>query len=446
LDITAPQTPQNIKLTHAFDQIFIESDPVSDNSLLGYSLFLRKSLSEIAKEIELKPTPQYLVKKPARDRFLYYSIKATDIAYNQSISTNEKAIYAEVDAVFKDISPTAAEILLQDQFQLTIPSNADTKENYYIVHHLKSKNDRPVFAYSGFNPISDYYRAEVAYPRNGLALFSIAFEYNPDIPQQYNLTAAQIKIFRYDGQHWMPVTGTNLSSNKINFEQTQLGYYLQTLPSITIFSDHNGPQIKFERLANNNLVPENLVITVNLIDNDTAIDPSSFKLTVDSKQFLIPSNYFEFKDQYGREGTLIVSIPAIIGSMLTEGRHLISIECKDLAGNTNVKTIEVKHLKSFAVENPLNYPNPILKGASTKLSFQLSQPADEILIRVFSTTGRLVKEIDAGPALVGYNEVPWDVRDNWGDYLANDVYLYTVIAKSTHGETIRAQGKLVVVK
>jgi hypothetical protein len=57
-----------------------------------------------------------------------------------------------------------------------------------------------------------------------------------------------------------------------------------------------------------------------------------------------------------------------------------------------------------------------------------------------------VKEINAGPALVGYNEIPWDVRDNWGDYLANDVYLYTVIAKSTHGETIRAQGKLVVVK
>jgi len=446
LDTTAPETPQNLKLTHAFDQIFIESDFVSDNSLLGYSLFLRKSPTEISKEIELKPTPQYLVKKPARDQFLYYAIKATDIAYNQSVTTNEKAVYSEADAVFKVLTPTANEILLQDQLQLGIPSNADTKENYYVVHHLKSKNYRPAFAYSGFNPISDYYRAEVAYPRNILSPLPMAFEYNPAIAQQYNLTAAQIKIFRYDGLHWIPVANSSVSGNKIVFDQTQLGYYVQTLPGVTLFSDHNGPQIKFERLANNNLVPENLMITANLTDNDTAIDPSSFKLTVDSKQYLIPSSYFVFKDQYGREGTLIVSIPAIMGSMLTEGRHLISIECKDLAGNTSVKTIEVKHLKSFAVENPLNYPNPILKGTSTKLSFQLSQAADQIIIRIYSTTGRLVKEINAGPALVGYNEVPWDVRDNWGDYLANDVYLYTVIAKSNRGETVRAQGKLVVVK
>jgi hypothetical protein len=239
LDMTAPHNPENLKISHAFEQLFIESNLVSDNSLLGYSLFLRKSPSELAKEIELKPTPQYLVKKPVRDQFLYYSIKATDIAYNQSVSTNEKAIYAEVDAVFKAVANTQNEILRQDDLQLSVPSHSDIKENYYVLHHLKPKNYRPVFAYSGFSAISDPYRAEVAYPRDLLTPLHLEFGYNPQAPAQMNLTPQQIKVFRHDGMHWMPVSNTLVSGNKIIFDQSSLGYYLLAIPGVTINSTNN---------------------------------------------------------------------------------------------------------------------------------------------------------------------------------------------------------------
>jgi hypothetical protein len=65
---------------------------------------------------------------------------------------------------------------------------------------------------------------------------------------------------------------------------------------------------------------------------------------------------------------------------------------------------------------------------------------------VFSTTGKLLQEINAGPALVGYNEVPWNVFDRFGQYLANDVYIYVVIARSVDGEQQTAKGKLMVLQ
>ena len=61
-----------------------------------------------------------------------------------------------------------------------------------------------------------------------------------------------------------------------------------------------------------------------------------------------------------------------------------------------------------------------------------------------TVTGRVVREIlqdEIGPMKIGNNisQYAWDGRDEYGDQLANGVYLYRVIAK-INGEDIKNRG------
>lgn len=61
-------------------------------------------------------------------------------------------------------------------------------------------------------------------------------------------------------------------------------------------------------------------------------------------------------------------------------------------------------------------------------------------IQIMTVTGKVVREImqnELGPLHIGRNitEYAWDGRDEYGDQLANGIYLYRVITK-LNGESI----------
>jgi flagellar hook assembly protein FlgD len=80
------------------------------------------------------------------------------------------------------------------------------------------------------------------------------------------------------------------------------------------------------------------------------------------------------------------------------------------------------------------YPNPF--STSTRFVFTLTGNVipDELKIQIMTVTGRVVREItqdEIGPIRVGNNisEYAWNGRDEFGDQLANGVYLYRVITR-----------------
>ena len=82
----------------------------------------------------------------------------------------------------------------------------------------------------------------------------------------------------------------------------------------------------------------------------------------------------------------------------------------------------------------LNYPNPF--STSTRFVFTLTGDLvpDEVFIQIMTISGRVVREIsesEIGPIQIGRNitEFAWDGRDQFGDLLANGVYLYRVKAQ-----------------
>ena len=92
-----------------------------------------------------------------------------------------------------------------------------------------------------------------------------------------------------------------------------------------------------------------------------------------------------------------------------------------------------------------NYPNPF--SNETYFTFKLTQIPDQLKIKIFTISGRLIKELIVLPSSLNYdfNRIEWDGRDEDGDLAANGVYLYKVIMKRG-SETIQATQKLAIVR
>ena len=85
-------------------------------------------------------------------------------------------------------------------------------------------------------------------------------------------------------------------------------------------------------------------------------------------------------------------------------------------------------------------------STSTRFVFTLtgSEEPDEIIIQILTVSGRVVREISEdqlGRVYIGRNitEYAWDGTDEFGDPLANGVYLYTVKAQISGEEILRLE-------
>ncbi len=85
-----------------------------------------------------------------------------------------------------------------------------------------------------------------------------------------------------------------------------------------------------------------------------------------------------------------------------------------------------------------NYPNPFNGG--TTLSFELPR-RDRIMLRVYDTLGRTVREQSLGELPVGRSDFYWNARDNRGNSLPSGVY-YCVL----EGSAGRAMQKLLYLR
>ena len=123
-------------------------------------------------------------------------------------------------------------------------------------------------------------------------------------------------------------------------------------------------------------------------------------------------------------------------SLLVQG----SDKSGNLSGDLEYK-IDFEVIHESMITQIMNYPNPF--STSTRFVFTLTGDyiPDDFQIQIMTVTGKVVREIDEvefGPMSIGRNisEFAWDGRDQFGDLLANGVYLYRVKAK-INGEDIK---------
>lgn len=197
---------------------------------------------------------------------------------------------------------------------------------------------------------------------------------------------------------------------------------------------------------------------VHILDGDIVSGKPTILVTLkDENQFLALNDTADFKVFLRYPGQTVAQLipwgndmqftPAMLPDnsckilftpqLVQDGVYELIVQAKDRSDNESGLidyriTFEV--VNKSTITNVLNYPNPF--STSTRFVFTLtgSEVPDLFTIQIMTITGKVVREIDKdelGYIHIGRNitDYAWDGMDEFGDPLANGVYLYRVITR-----------------
>lgn len=257
---------------------------------------------------------------------------------------------------------------------------------------------------------------------NGTIRASLAYDrYHPELRAAARQKRLRIFLYGFASRTWLSAT-TSID--------TISGFARADLPEPGIFSlfsinDSNPPNIDVvisgHSVTNGDMVAEQPQVSATLAD-DSGIDlrPGVLRFLVDD-QALEPTAYnLQLADTEAKIVTLTV-VPR-----LTSGTHRLRIEATDRIGNPAAKEFQVRVQSSFVLQALANHPNPF--AGSTVIAYTLTQPAQEVSLRIYTVAGRLIRELKYFDE-VGYVEHEWDGTDEAGVEVANGVYYLRFVAR-----------------
>ncbi|HWY11328.1 MAG TPA: C25 family cysteine peptidase, partial [Bacteroidia bacterium] len=205
------------------------------------------------------------------------------------------------------------------------------------------------------------------------------------------------------------------------------------------------------RIMNGDVVSAKPYILINLKDENKFLalnDTSAFVVFIKKPNDLVEqriyfANGLKFTPaQLPNNSCKIEYNPALV----QDGKHLLIVQGKDRSRNQSGAIdyrITFDVINKSTITQVVNYPNPF--STSTRFVFNLtgSEVPETFNIQIMTITGKIVKTImkdELGPLHVGRNitEYAWDGKDDFGDKLANGVYLYKVQTK-INGQNIEHQ-------
>ncbi len=128
-------------------------------------------------------------------------------------------------------------------------------------------------------------------------------------------------------------------------------------------------------------------------------------------------------------------------TFLQDGDYRLLVNGRDASGNESAAldwSVTFKIITKSSLSNILNYPNPFSTSTCFVYTLTGSEPPAHFKIQVMTVSGRVVREIteqEFGPLKPGTHrsEFCWNGHDEYGDQLANGVYLYRIVAKKLDG-------------
>ncbi|MCB0277649.1 MAG: hypothetical protein KDI06_22730, partial [Calditrichaeota bacterium] len=136
----------------------------------------------------------------------------------------------------------------------------------------------------------------------------------------------------------------------------------------------------------------------------------------------------------GRENRAVVEWQARLGE---DGAYQLIVQGRDASGNESGEweyRVRFEVINRRSISQILPYPNPF--STATRFVYTLTgdREPEYFLMRILTPSGRIVREVtkeEFGPMRIGthLSDFVWDGTDNFGDRLANGVYLYQVVTK-----------------
>lgn len=251
----------------------------------------------------------------------------------------------------------------------------------------------------------------------------------------------QVSTYNLSGQHSLEV----YFNDGPQPELTKVNNYL--FKSFKVNADVINPvlDVTFDgyRIINGDFVSTKPIIRI------TSKDDSRFKLQNDTSSFVLflrkpnqtdydritlTDNQVRFIPASGPENKATLEYKPELNA---DGLYSLKVLSKDASGNlagSDFYEIDFNVLGKSTITNFFPYPNPATTNVRFVFTLTGSAPPDQLLIRIMTISGKVVKEINKdefGPIKIGQNmsEFAWDGTDNYGDRLANGVYLYQVFTR-----------------
>ena len=241
-----------------------------------------------------------------------------------------------------------------------------------------------------------------------------------------------------------------IGSEKDQPEQFYFNNLAQT--SFSVIKDNTNPilDVTFDgvHILNNDIVSPNPFIVIELDDENPFlilsenIDTANFQIEIMSPNSNVWQRINFFND-------LIPNLEWFINEdenkftieyhpkFTEDGTYTLRVQGQDKSGNSSGDEpyeIQFEVIQKSSISNIYNYPNPF--STKTHFAFTLtgSKIPEKLELQILNVRGRLVKQIsltDNEVIRIGNNitEYFWDGKDDFGDPLANGVYLYRVISE-----------------
>ncbi len=173
--------------------------------------------------------------------------------------------------------------------------------------------------------------------------------------------------------------------------------------------------------------------------NDTSISTVEVKFPDNSvRQYHFDNDTLRFTPATsGVDNSAMINFtPTFTKTYNAEGDdYELSIKAKDRSGNsagTMAYRVAFRVINKPMISNLLNYPNPFSTSTAFVFTLTGSEVPQNIKIQILTVTGKIVREItkdELGPIHIGRNitEFKWNGNDQYGQKLANGVYLYRVV-------------------
>ena len=284
---------------------------------------------------------------------------------------------------------------------------------------------------------------EIDFYENGSNLFRGAFDF------QNNYFKTQFRIpkdISYSSENAI-INYRLLNSNEIEIGSNNKLFLRIGNPS----NDVNGPLINFETtngrfLRDNDFFNpgENIVVVIS--------DPMGINITNEEGHEIIYYNdkenakdYTIITDKFFYDKNSLTVGKIIIDNINSNQNLQLGIQAWDNANNPSERFINLKFInsKKFEIINVMNFPNPF--SNQTKFTFEISNEA-EVHIDIYTLEGKKIKILNPIFCQAGFNKINWDGKDEFGNMLANGVYLYKVNAINLEGEKIYKIGRLAIFK
>lgn len=182
--------------------------------------------------------------------------------------------------------------------------------------------------------------------------------------------------------------------------------------------------VKLSDEMNELALDDTSLVTVNVIYPDGSLRRFYFNTNIDTLQFVPATS--------GLDNTATVNFRPYFAE---DGEYQLIVTGKDrsdnTAGNTDYK-VSFTIINKPMISNMLNYPNPFTTSTAFVFTLTGTVVPQNIRIQILTITGKIVRDItkeELGPLHIGTNitEFKWDGTDQYGQKLANGIYLYRVI-------------------